>query len=152
MISVVACCHYEALCTCRSSFSIAKKWCCDQDVKVVPSATLTKRTCDRCSSLGKGGLLLQPLGRRFGECAIHHERDVHKNNTQIMWCKQVIIEWSWWMTSNNACDVDEQLIVLPNSDNKSDLNRWSLLLLAVTVLSFAHLPLGLSNRNISIIF
>ena len=56
------------------------------------------------------------------------------------------------MTSNNACDVDEQLIVLPNSDNKSDLNRWSLLLLAVTVLSFAHLPLGLSNRNISIIF
>jgi len=28
-----------------------KKWCCDQDVKVVLCETFTKSTCDRCSSL-----------------------------------------------------------------------------------------------------
>jgi len=38
----------EVLFTCRSGFPIAKKWCCDQDVKVVPGADFTKRTCDRC--------------------------------------------------------------------------------------------------------
>ena len=45
----------DALCTCRLGFLIATKWCCDQDVKVVPSADFTKRTCDRCGSLLKGG-------------------------------------------------------------------------------------------------
>jgi len=40
----------EALCTCRSGFPLATKWCCDQDVKVVPSAAFTKRMCDRCGS------------------------------------------------------------------------------------------------------
>ena len=43
----------EALRTCHSGFPIAAKWCCDQDVKVVPGAALAfaKRTCDRCGSL-----------------------------------------------------------------------------------------------------
>jgi len=41
----------EALCTCRSGFPIATKWCCDQDVKVVRSSASTQRTCDRCGSL-----------------------------------------------------------------------------------------------------
>jgi len=27
------------------------KWCCDQDVKVAPGATFTKRMCDQCGSL-----------------------------------------------------------------------------------------------------
>jgi len=36
----------EALRTCCSGFPIATKWCCDQDVKVVPSAAFTKRTWD----------------------------------------------------------------------------------------------------------
>ena len=39
----------------QSGFPIATKWCCEQDVKVVPGATFTKRTCDRCGSLKKGG-------------------------------------------------------------------------------------------------
>jgi len=29
----------------------ATRWCCDQDVKVVPGADFTKRTCDQCVSL-----------------------------------------------------------------------------------------------------
>jgi len=41
----------EALHTCRSGFPIATKWCCDQDVKVVPGSAFTQRTCDRCGSL-----------------------------------------------------------------------------------------------------
>jgi len=47
--------QYEALFTCRLSFPIATKWCCDQDVKVVLCETLTERTYDRCNSLKKGG-------------------------------------------------------------------------------------------------
>jgi len=27
------------------------KWCCDQDVEVVPSSAFTQRTCDRRGSL-----------------------------------------------------------------------------------------------------
>jgi len=61
------------------------------------------------------------------------------------------MEWSWWVTSNNACEPGDQLIVLANGDDKSDLVGWSLLLLAATVLSFAHMPLGISDRN-SIVF
>ena len=41
----------EALRTCRSGFPIETKWCCDQDVEVVPSSAFTQRTCDRCGSL-----------------------------------------------------------------------------------------------------
>jgi len=45
----------EALRTCRSGFPFVTKWCCDQDVKVVPSEAFPKSTCDRRSSLKKGG-------------------------------------------------------------------------------------------------
>ena len=31
------------------------------------------------------------------------------------------MEWSWRVTSNNACEANEQLIVLTYSENKSDL-------------------------------
>jgi len=41
----------EALRTWRSGFPITTKWCCDQDVKVVPSLAFTQRTCDQCGSL-----------------------------------------------------------------------------------------------------
>jgi len=41
----------EALRTFRSRFPIATKWCCDQDVEVVPNSAFTHRTCDRCGSL-----------------------------------------------------------------------------------------------------
>jgi len=39
-LSSVACFH-SALRTCRSNFPVTTKWCRDQDVKVVPSATFT---------------------------------------------------------------------------------------------------------------
>jgi len=57
------------------------------------------------------------------------------------------MEWSWWVTSNDACEPGEQLIVLANGDDESDLVGWSLLLLAAAVRSFAHMPLRISDRN-----
>ena len=57
------------------------------------------------------------------------------------------MEWSWWVTSNYACEPGEQLIVLANGDDESVLVRWSLLMLAAMVWSFAHMPLRISDRN-----
>jgi len=51
------------------------------------------------------------------------------------------------VTSNNACEPGEQLIVLANCDDESDLLGCYLLLLATTVRSSAHMPLGISDRN-----
>jgi len=62
----------EALSTCSSGFLIATKWCCDQDVKIVPGAAFAKRTCNRCGCK-KEGMLLQPLGWRCIACASHHK-------------------------------------------------------------------------------
>jgi len=38
-----------------------------------------------------------------------------------------------------------------NKQQQSDLVRWSLLLLAATVRSFAHMPLRISDCNITIV-
>ena len=45
----------EALRTFCSAFPITTKWFFDQDVKVVPGATFTKRTCNGYGSLQKRG-------------------------------------------------------------------------------------------------
>ena len=42
--------QWEALRTYCSAFPITAKWCFHQDVKVVPGATFTKRTCNVCGS------------------------------------------------------------------------------------------------------
>ena len=62
------------------------------------------------------GLLLQPLWWRCVDCVIHHERDVREEQQYI-------------------CEV--------RASNKSDFGAWTLLLLAATVWSFAHVPLGI---------
>jgi len=83
---------------------------------------------------------------------IHHDRDVREEQKYMyvaLTSKDRVIpmEWSWWVNSNNACELGEQLIVLANGDDESDLVGWSLLLIAATVRSFAHMPLGISDRN-----
>ena len=94
-------------------------------------------------------LLLQPLRWRCAEYVVHHERNMCEEQHIYMWREQAIIEWFWWVASNNACEASEQLIVLAHGDDESDLVGWNLLLLAATVRSFAHMPLGLSDRNTS---
>ena len=83
---------------------------------------------------------------------IHHERDVREEQKYLYMARTnnnrvIPMEWSWWVTSNNACEIGEQLIVLAKGDDESDLVGWSLSLLAATVRSFAHMPLGISDRN-----
>ena len=56
--------QFEGLCTCCSACPITTKWYFDQDVKMVPGTTFTKRTCNRCGLLKKLGMLLEPLGWR----------------------------------------------------------------------------------------
>jgi len=100
----------------------------------------------------KEGMLLQPLRWCCVDCVIHHERDVREEQKRMYVVRTsnirvIPMEWSWWETSNNACERGEQLIVLANGDDESDLVGWSLLLLAATVRSFAHAPLEISDRN-----
>ena len=66
-------------------------------------------------------ILLQPLRWCCVDCVIHHERDVHEEHHSLyMQCEQAIVR---------------------------EMRAWSLLLLAATVWSFAHMPLGSSDRN-----
>ena len=109
----------EALGTCRSGFS-------DRNKK--QKFVVKKRGCCRGLSVA--------LNVRFtanGMCA--------KNNTQIYVAgtsnnRVIPMEWSWWVTSNNACEPGEQLTVLPDGNDESDLVGWTLLL-AATVWSEA---------------
>jgi len=69
----------------------------------------------------KAFIMLQPLRWCCVDCVIHHERDVREEQQYIC------AAWA--------------------SINKRDCDAWSLLLLAATVRSFAHMPLGISDRN-----
>ena len=100
----------------------------------------------------RSSVMLQPLRWRCVDCMIHHERDVRDEQKYMYVARTsnnrvIPMEWSWWVTSNNSCETGEQLIVLANGDDESDLVGWSLLLLAATVRSFAHMPLGISDHN-----
>jgi len=64
-------------------------------------------------------VVLQPLRWRCVDCVIHHEWDVR----------------------------EAQQYIYVNKQYQSDRGEWSLLLLGATVWSFAHMSLGLSDRN-----
>jgi len=74
-------------------------------------------------------VLLQHLSRRCVECAIHHERGVHEELHQSghMYMARtsnnrvIPMEWSCWVTSNNACEASEHVIVFANGDDKCEL-------------------------------
>ena len=88
-------------------------------------------------------LLLQPLRWCCVDCVNHHERDVREEQKYMYLAptsnnRVIPMEWSWWVTCNNACEPGEQLTVLANGDDESDLVGWSLLLLPSTVRSCAH--------------
>ena len=70
-------------------------------------------------------VVLQPLRWCCVDCVIHHERDVREEQHHTyMWREQAIIEWSWHV---------------------------NFIVLAATVRSFAHMPLGISDRNSSMV-
>ena len=94
-------------------------------------------------------LMLQPLQWRCVKCAIHQERDAREEKHHIYVARTnnnrvAPIEWdSRWVASYIACESGEQSMLRVNGDDESDLVGWSLLLLAATVRSFSHMPLGL---------
>ena len=87
----------EALRTCRSGYPIATKWCCDQDVKVVPGSALShKERAIAAVRYKKEDMLLQPLRWCCVKSVIHHERDVREEQHHTyMWREHAIIECSW---------------------------------------------------------
>ena len=120
VISIVACCHGVKLCVHAA-----------RDFRSQQNGAVTR------------------MWRSCGVQPSHTERD-EREEQKYMYVAQtrvIPMEWSWWVASNNACEPGEQLIVLANGDDESDLVVWSLLLLAATVRSFAHVPLGISDRN-----
>jgi len=94
---------------------ITTKWFCDQDVKVVRCEAFTKKMCDRCGSLQKGGDVVAtfPVALR-------------------------LVYGSPW----EGCAWGAAVHQAPTSNNKRDCNACCLLLLAPTMWSFAHLLLG----------
>jgi len=94
----------EALHTCRLGFPITTKWCFDQDVKVVPGATSTKRMCSRCSSQQKGGDIVatSQLMLRW-KCDSPQMGCAQRATHKYMWREQAIKEWSHQVISIIAC-------------------------------------------------
>jgi len=100
--------------TCCSGFPIATKWCCDQDAMVVPCETFTQRAVRSVRFVVKRRGCCCSISL---ECAIPHEQDVREEQHPYI------------------CGANKQY--------QSDHSMWTLLLLAATVRSFAHMPLGI---------
>jgi len=71
--------QWKALRTCCSAFPITTKWCFDQDVKVVPGTTFTKKHAIGAVRCKNEGMLLQLLGWHCIESVVFacpvHEHD-----------------------------------------------------------------------------
>ena len=85
-----------------------------------------------------------------------HEEDVLILPTFIFWISADIgccnlfggVALIVWFTTNGMCVKNNTIIYVAQASNsKRDYDAWSLLLLAATVRSFAHMPLGISDRN-----
>ena len=77
-------------------------------------------------------LLLQPLRWCCIDCMLHHEQDVREEQKYMYVARTsnnrvIPMEWSWWVTSVNACEPGEQLIVLANGDDI----EWSRRVIAI---------------------
>jgi len=114
----------KALCTCRSGFPIAIKWCCDQDVKVVPGATLQKNVRSMRFVVKKTGcwgnlLVGVALNVRFTTNGMWW-----RITPIYMWCEQAITEWFCWVISIVACCHSVKLCTLAARAFRSQLQLW----------------------------
>ena len=105
VISIVACCHSAKLCAhtawdfrSQQTGAVARMW------KVVPGAASTKRMCDQCCSLQKGGdvVATSPLALRW-LCDSPRMGCAQRITPIHMWREQTIIQWSHRVISIVAC-------------------------------------------------
>jgi len=76
---------------------------------------------------------------------LKHATHSESNNPVGYCCNlSVGVALNVWFTTNGMCAKNNIHIYVART---SDCGAWSLLLLAATVWSFAHLPLGISDRN-----
>ena len=74
----------------------------------------------------------------------HCPEEAHLNR----WAKRWLIIKYNHQKSLFICLFEQKYVCMARaSTNKRDCDAWSLLLLAAAVLSFAHMPLGISDRN-----
>jgi len=102
------------------------------------------------------------VGNSFREeSAGWHKKNGHHLNLNNVWngmCvkNNTIIHVGRASNSKRDCDVvalpilTRERLKVTTSVRKERLRSWSLLLLAATVRSFAHIPLGISERNTTI--
>ena len=134
VISIVACCHSVKLWALaarafrsQQNGAVTRMW---RSCRVQPSHK--EHAIGAVWRCKKEEMLLQPFCWRCTECTIHHKWNA-KNNTHIHVVQTsnnrvIPMEWSWWVTSNNACEPGEQLIVRANGDNESDCGVEALLI------------------------
>jgi len=100
--------------------------CPDLGNNLAPSPStflLTNSVLEQRCACPQRGLLLQPLRWCCVDCMLHHERDVREEQKYLYVARTsnnrvIPMEWSWWVTSNNACEIGEQLIVLAKGDTR----------------------------------
>ena len=63
-------------------------------------------------------------------------------------CCNLFVALIVWFTTNGMCVKNNTIIDVARTCNKKrDCDAWSLLLFAATVWNFAHMPLGIADRN-----
>ena len=91
--STVACCHNAKLSAHAAwAFLITKKLCCDQDVKVVPGAAFTQKTCNWCGLFKRRWCCCNLSAGVALNAWFSTNRMYVKNNTMYMWHEQAVIE------------------------------------------------------------
>jgi len=94
-------------------------------------------------------------------CGGHAEFSLHTKNVQSVWfvvkrrgcCCNLSggVALIMWFTTNGMCVKNNTIIYVARAcNNKRDCGTWSLLLLAATVRSFAHMPVEISHCNTSL--
>ena len=89
-------------------------------------------------------------------CGGRAEFSLHTKNVQSVWlvitrgcCCSLSsgVALIVWFTTNGMCAKNKNIYAWHEQAIIRDCNAWSLLLLAAAVRSFAHMPLGISDRN-----
>jgi len=107
LIFIVDCCHSAKLWGLGTQALKPTKWCYDHDVKAMPDATFTKRACVWCHCKKEGccchHLVHVEPNAWCTYCAMNVKLQLLRIALMCMWCKQVVIEWAWFIVSIVAC-------------------------------------------------